>query len=115
MRGFGRERDRFLELMQSFLLLEQIGHIDASADVSAKISARTKVRHAGVRDKPIFAIVPPQSVSHVKGLPRRKSIGNGGETKFRVIGMNVFHPAIAKILFQFSTGKIAPRFVNKRA
>src|SRR5215471_3906037 len=101
--------------LKRLFLLEQIGDIHTSSNVSAKSAVRTKMRNSDVRHVTIFTVVAAEPIFHVERLSGVKCSRVGLKRHVDIVGVYAVYPAVAEVLLQRSSGKLEPGFIDKCA
>src|SRR5262249_43403625 len=101
--------------LERLFLLEQIGDIHTSSNVSAKSAVRTEMRNSDIRHVAIFTVVTAEPILHVERLSGVKCSRVGVKTHFVILGVHAVDPTVAEVLLQRSSGKLEPGFIDKCA
>src|SRR5690242_12434703 len=56
----------FSGLIDGFLRLHALGHVDAASDITSELPVLTEIRAAPVENPAVLAVVTPQAVVHLK-------------------------------------------------
>src|SRR5262245_14433275 len=116
--GFGgRARGllpRQLLALARFSLLA-LGDVYARADVAEKAAAGRVSRDAMIQYPAVLAVMTPQTVLHLKRLPRIAGRVKGFQATVVILRVNTFRPAVAQLLFHSASGEFEPRFVEESA
>src|SRR5262249_51967467 len=102
-------------LAQLLLNLHALSDVYARADVAEKVAAGRESRDAMIQYPAVLAVIAPQTILHLKWLPRLEGRGVDFQAAVVILRVNTFRPSIAQFFFHRASSEVEPWFVEESA
>src|SRR5215831_4101421 len=89
-----------------------LGHIDSTADVTAKATARVIERNSSIKYPPVLAVMAAQSIFHLKYFPLLKCGEIDTHASLKIVRMDSLGPAGTDLVLHFTSSKTQPLLVE---
>src|SRR5262249_43305868 len=92
-----------------------LGDVYARADAAEKVAVGRESRDAMIQYPAVLAVITPQTILHLKRLPRIAGRVIGFQAAVVIFLVNPFRPAVAQFHFHSASCEFEPRFVEESA